>query len=133
MRAGGPSALPRPGRRPSARLAPLHPARRLQPEGTHMVDIAAGGRLPTLPSAKMSGRRRAAGIYGAIVTAAILDVAGGKLPTDTLVVAAAREPSCYGTLVPEARNLRSRPVIRMILTSGGLGEASRNGQPFCSA
>jgi hypothetical protein len=33
----------------------------------------------------------------------------------------------------EARNLRSRPVIRMILTSDGLSEASRNGQPFCSA
>ena len=33
----------------------------------------------------------------------------------------------------EARNLRSRRVIRMILTSDGLGEASRNEQPFCSA
>ena len=51
-----------------------------------MADIAASGRLPA-PPAKTSGRRRAAGIYGAIVTAAILDAAGGKLPTDTLVVA----------------------------------------------
>ena len=51
-----------------------------------MADVAAGGRLPA-PSARTSGRRRAAGIYGAIVTAAILDAAGGKLPTDTLVVA----------------------------------------------
>jgi hypothetical protein len=32
-----------------------------------------------------------------------------------------------------ARNLRSSRVIRMILTSLGLGEASRNGQPFRSA
>ena len=32
------------------------------------------------------GRRRAAGIYGAIVTAAILDAAGGHLPTAVLVV-----------------------------------------------
>ena len=32
------------------------------------------------------GRRRAAGIYGAIVTAAILDAAGGHLPTAALVV-----------------------------------------------
>ena len=32
------------------------------------------------------GRRRAAGIYGAIVTAAILDAAGGHLPTTALVV-----------------------------------------------
>jgi len=51
-----------------------------------MADIAAGGRLPG-PQARTPGRRRAAGIYGTIVTAAILDVAGGKLPTDTLVVA----------------------------------------------
>ena len=51
-----------------------------------MADIAAGGRLPA-PAGKTSKRRRAAGIYGAIVTAAILDAAGGKLPTDTLVVA----------------------------------------------
>ena len=51
-----------------------------------MADIAADGRLPA-PSVKMPGRRRAAGIYGAIVTAAILDVAGGKLPTEALVVA----------------------------------------------
>jgi len=33
------------------------------------------------------GRRRAAGIYGAIVTAAILDTAGGHLPTWALVLA----------------------------------------------
>ena len=51
-----------------------------------MADIAAGGRVP-VPTVKVSGRRRAAGIYGAIVTAAILDVAGGKLSTDALVVA----------------------------------------------
>ena len=33
----------------------------------------------------------------------------------------------------EVRNLRSRRVIRMILISLGLSEASRNGQPFRSA
>lgn len=53
-----------------------------------MADIVAEGRLPT-PSAKVSRRRRAAGIYGAIVTAAMLDAAGGKLPTEALVVAVA--------------------------------------------
>ena len=36
---------------------------------------------------KNAGRRRAAGIYGAIITAAILDTAGGHLPTAALVVA----------------------------------------------
>ena len=51
-----------------------------------MADIAAGGRLPAT-AAKTSKRRRAAGIYGAIITAAILDAAGGTIPTDALVVA----------------------------------------------
>ena len=51
-----------------------------------MTDIAADG-TPPAPAAKTARRRRAAGIYGAIVTAAILDAAGGKIPTDALVVA----------------------------------------------
>ena len=51
-----------------------------------MFNIAPGGRLP-VPAAKTAGRRRAAGIYGAIITAAILDTAGGRLPTDALIVA----------------------------------------------
>ncbi|HEX5299432.1 MAG TPA: hypothetical protein VFW50_20800 [Streptosporangiaceae bacterium] len=51
-----------------------------------MADIAVGGRRPA-PAAKTSRRRRAAGIYGAIITAAILDAAGGAIPTDALVVA----------------------------------------------
>ena len=51
-----------------------------------MTDIAAGG-TPPAPAAKTARRRRAAGIYGAIVTAAILDAAGGTIPTDALVVA----------------------------------------------
>ena len=41
-----------------------------------------------------------------------------------------RQPLRYDWVT---RNRRSRPVIRMILTSDWLGEASRNGQPFCSA
>jgi hypothetical protein len=51
-----------------------------------MADTAADGRLPA-PAAKTVKRRRAAGIYGAIITAAILDAAGGEIPTDALVVA----------------------------------------------
>lgn len=39
------------------------------------------------PAARSPGRRRAAGIYGAIVTAAILTAAGGQLPTAALAVA----------------------------------------------
>jgi hypothetical protein len=33
----------------------------------------------------------------------------------------------------DGRDLRSRPVMRLILTSDGLGEASRNGQAVRSA
>jgi hypothetical protein len=51
-----------------------------------MAGIAAGGGVQLTPQAKNLGRRRAAGIYGAIITAAILDTAGGHLPTVALVV-----------------------------------------------
>jgi hypothetical protein len=50
-----------------------------------MVEIAAGGQ-ESGPKAR-AGRRRASGIYGAIVTAAILATAGNELHTGGLVVA----------------------------------------------
>jgi hypothetical protein len=40
-----------------------------------------------MPSATTPGRRRAAGIYGAIITAAVLAASGNSLPTRALVVA----------------------------------------------
>ena len=49
-----------------------------------MADIAASGE--TRPRPPRSGTRRAAGIYGSIITAAILDTAGGHLSTGALVV-----------------------------------------------
>jgi hypothetical protein len=52
-----------------------------------MVTITAGdGHRPT-PSAKISGRHRAASIYGAIITAAIIAAVGGDLSTVALVIA----------------------------------------------
>jgi len=53
---------------------------------TIMAGIVAGGGIQLGTAAKNLGRRRAAGIYGAIITAAILDTAGGHLPTAALVV-----------------------------------------------
>jgi hypothetical protein len=50
-----------------------------------MAGIAAGGTQAKSP-ARAQGRRRAAGIYGAI-TAAILDTASGRMPTSALVIA----------------------------------------------
>ena len=38
-----------------------------------MAGIAAGGEIQQASAAKNLGRRRAAGIYGAIIAAAILD------------------------------------------------------------
>ena len=51
-----------------------------------MVSIAAGDERGPAPPVKVSGRHRAASIYGAIVTAAIL-AAGGELSTTALVIA----------------------------------------------
>ncbi len=51
-----------------------------------MAGIAAGGEIQGGPATKNLGRRRAAGIYGAIITAAILVAAGGHLPTAALVI-----------------------------------------------
>jgi hypothetical protein len=52
-----------------------------------MAGTTTGDELQDEPAAENLGRRRAAGIYGAIITAAILDTAGGHLPTLPLVVA----------------------------------------------
>ena len=51
-----------------------------------MTSIAAGDGAQLQPAAENQGRRRAAGIYGAIITAAILDTAGGHVSTVALVV-----------------------------------------------
>ena len=51
-----------------------------------MTSIAAGDGAQSVPVAENLGRRRAAGIYGAIITAAILDTAGGHVSTAALVV-----------------------------------------------
>ena len=51
-----------------------------------MAGIAAGGEIHRGPITENLGRRRAAGIYGAIITAAILDTAGGHLSTAALVI-----------------------------------------------
>jgi hypothetical protein len=44
-----------------------------------MTGIAAGEAAELGPAAENQGRRRAAGIYGAIITATILDTAGARV------------------------------------------------------
>jgi hypothetical protein len=51
-----------------------------------MAGIAQGRGTRRGTPAGSPGERRAAGVYGAIITAAILAAAGGKLPTAALVV-----------------------------------------------
>jgi hypothetical protein len=51
-----------------------------------MASIAAGDGAQIEHAVENLGRRRAAGIYGAIVTAAILDTAGGHVSTTVLVI-----------------------------------------------
>jgi hypothetical protein len=51
-----------------------------------MTSIAAGDGAQLGRAAENRGRRGAAGIYGAIITAAILDTAGGHVSTTALVV-----------------------------------------------
>jgi hypothetical protein len=50
------------------------------------MSIAAGDGGQAGPAVENLGRRRSAGIYGAIITAAILDTAGGHVPTAVLLV-----------------------------------------------
>ena len=52
-----------------------------------MASVGASDGAQAGPAVENLGRRRAAGIYGAIITAAILDTAGGHVSTTALVVA----------------------------------------------
>jgi hypothetical protein len=51
-----------------------------------MASVAADDGAQVEPAVESLGRRRAAGIYGAIITAAILDTAGGHVSTTALVI-----------------------------------------------
>ena len=95
-------------------------------EGMTMAGIAAGGEIQRGPTTKNLGRRRAAGIYGAIVTAAILDTVGGHVSTAALVVSvvvtllvywlAEEYAEVLGEQV-EGGRLPSRASIRQALTA----------------
>jgi hypothetical protein len=61
-------------------------------EGAVMTSAAAGDGTQPGPVAENLGRRRASGIYGIIITAAILDTIGGRASTTVLVI------SVVGTL-----------------------------------
>ena len=89
-----------------------------------MTSIAAGGGAQSEPAAENRGRRRAAGIYGAIITAAILDTAGGHVSTAALVVSVVVTLLVYWVaeeyaevLGEQAAGCRAGPSIRGALIS----------------
>jgi hypothetical protein len=61
-------------------------SRAYREEEATMASIAADDGAQSVPAVENLGRRRAAGIYGAIITAAILDTAGGHVSTTVLVI-----------------------------------------------
>ena len=79
---------PRRGPRPDdRRVRAVSERPRVHQEGAAAAGTAADREAQLEPAAGSLGRRRAAGIYGAIITAAILDTARGRLSTAALVVA----------------------------------------------
>jgi len=67
------------------RAAPTGGAQRAAPTGGAQRAAPTGGAQPATPT-QARGRRRAAGIYGTIITAAIFAAAGAHLPTVPLAV-----------------------------------------------
>lgn len=97
-----------------------------------MTDIATDGGLPA-PTVRRSGRRRASGIYGAIVTAAILDTAGGKLPTDALVVAVVATLMVYWLAEEYAAFLGEQTEGGVVPTWSYIRQALADSWPMVSA
>jgi hypothetical protein len=97
-----------------------------------MADIMADDRSPA-PAAQASRQRRAAGIYGVIVTAAILDAAGGKLPTDTLVVSVVATLVVYWLTHEYAALLGGQAAAGAIPSWGYIRAALADTWPMVSA
>ncbi|MBV9094944.1 MAG: hypothetical protein JO132_13910 [Streptosporangiaceae bacterium] len=97
-----------------------------------MADIATEGGLPAR-TARRAGRRRASGIYGAIVTAAILDTAGGRLPTDALVVAVVATLVVYWLAEEYAAFLGEQAEGGVVATWSYIRQALADSWPMVSA
>jgi hypothetical protein len=98
-----------------------------------MAGIAAGGEVESGPRAKNLGRRRAAGIYGAIITAAILAAVGGHLRTSALVVAVVVTLLVYWLAEEYAELLGEQIAGGRLPNRAYIGEALRATWPMVSA
>jgi hypothetical protein len=97
-----------------------------------MAGIAAGGTRPEA-SVAAKGRRRAAGIYGAIITAAILDTAGSNMSTDALVIAVVITLVVYWLAEEYAELLGEQVEGGRLPTWGRIQEALAETWPMVSA
>jgi hypothetical protein len=88
---------------------------------------------PAAGQQRVQGRRRAAGIYGAIVTAAILDAAGGRLPTGVLVVAVVVTLLVYWLAEEYAEVLGEQAAGGQLPGWSGIREALAAAWPMVSA
>ena len=97
-----------------------------------MTGITAGGTKPGTPVVA-KGRRRAAGIYGAIITAAILDTAGGTMPTEGLVIAVVVTLVVYWLAEEYAELMGEQVEGGRLPTWAHIGEALADTWPMVSA
>jgi hypothetical protein len=97
-----------------------------------MTGIAAGGTKPGTPVAAKR-RRRAAGIYGAIITAAILDTAGGRMSTEALVIGVVVTLVVYWLAEEYAELLGEQVEGGRLPTWGRIREALAETWPMVSA
>jgi hypothetical protein len=98
-----------------------------------MAGIAASGGPPPEPMAGRVGRRRAAGIYGAIITAAILAAVGGHLPTVALVVSVVVTLLVYWLAEEYAELLGEQVVGGRLPTRAYIREALAETWPMVTA
>jgi len=98
-----------------------------------MAGVAADSEALPGPTARLRGRRRAAGIYGSIITAAILAAGGGLLPTDALVIAVVVELIVYWLAEEYAEILGEQAVAGVVPTWQAIGEALASTWPMVTA
>jgi hypothetical protein len=98
-----------------------------------MSGIAADGEIQREPATKNLGRRRAAGIYGAIVTAAILDTVGGHVSTAALVVSVVASLLVYWLAEEYAEVLGEQVEAGRVPSRASISEALAATWPMISA
>jgi hypothetical protein len=90
-------------------------------------------RVADPPGQENEGRRRAAGIYGAIITASVMAAAGGSLPTTALAVSVLITLIVYWLAEQYAEILGRQAAHGHLPTWGTVREDLATGWPIVSA